>query len=405
MSSPATARQPWTPEAGPNVRPFASNRNRSGAYGRFAAFFVAGSANTGKGCGIAPRPLTRSQRSPHRLPGWLQVSLLAAVVVLVAGWQAPPARADDEPATTAVADVAAGVTEGAAPSLAPVAGTTDTDELASGGESPSEAEPHPGPGLAEPANPPDASGVPGGATPAPDPERRPSRPAPDAESRQHRPAPDAESRQHRPAPDAEPPQARPAPEATKEHPAGAADVTPADSPAVAQPTAPSGSELEPSGSPNLEPAGGTAQVDVPDDGPAPAPPRGARTRAAQAPSLPISPAPTALRPLAYQSAPGAAHPAAPQRSVRKHAPRPDPSVTRARGSQKPSRPALEAPHRRGVPGAASAAAATANGTASPSNVVLSGVGDLAPGGLVRPLPVFRPVLQPMNVAEPRERPG
>jgi hypothetical protein len=459
MSSPATALQPWTSEPGEGVRPVASNRNRSGAYGRFAAFFVVGSANTGQGCGIAPRLLTRSQRSPHSLPGWLQVSLFAAVVLLLAGWQAPPAKADDEPATTAVADVAAGVTEGAAPSLAPVA---DADELASGGESPSEAEPHSGPGqeLAEPTNPPVAPRAPGGATPAPDRERRPSRPAPDGESRQqrpgrdgrswqhrpapdgeprqdppgrdgkpwegrpapegeprehrptpegepqeHRPTPDGEPREQRPTPDAEPPQTRPAPEATKEHPAGAEDVTIADSPAVAQPTAPAGSELEPSGSPNVEPAGRTARVDVPDDGPAPAPPRRARTRAAQAPTLPISPAPTALRPLAHQSAPSAAHPAASHRSVRKHARRPDPSVTRAGGSRKPSRPTLGAPHRRGVPGAASAAAATANGTASPSNAVLSGVGDLAPAGLAGPLPVFRPVLRPMNVAEAHERPG
>jgi hypothetical protein len=383
---------------------------------RFAAFSFVGSANSGQRCGIAQRLLTRSQRSSHELPGWLHVSLLAAVVVL-AGWQAPAAQADDEPATTAVAEVATGVTEGAAPGLAPPGAITDTDEVASGGEAPSEAGPDSGPGqkLAKPTSPSVARRSPAGATPAPDPERRRHRPPAEAEPRgQHRapadteprhdrPTPDAESRQDRPTPDAEPPQARPALEATKEHPAGAADVTTAHSPAIAQPTAPSGAEPEPTGPPNLRPPGRTAQVDVPDDEPAPARPSRARTRTAQAPSLPASHAPAALLRHAHESAPGAAHPSAPPRSVRKRAPGRDHSVTRARGYE--NGPAREAPHRRGVPGAASAAAAAANGSASPSNAVLSGAPHLAPAGFVRPLPVSRPVRRPMNVAEPRERPG
>ena len=441
------------------ARSVASIRNRSGTYVRICRVFVAGLANTGQGWGIAPRPRKRSQRSPYDLPGRVQVSLLAAAVVLFAGWQARPAEADAEPATTVVADVATGVAEGAAPSLAAPAATTDTDEVAADGEAPSEAEPHPAPGQ-EPAEP-TSPGVPpasAGATPAPDPESRQPRPTRDAESRQPRPTrdaesrkprptrdaesrqprptrdaesrqprptrdaesrqprptrdaesrpprptPDAEPRQPRPTPDAEPPQARPAPEVTKEHPAGAADVTTADSPAVAQPTAPSGSELEPTGPPSLEPAGRPAQVDAPDDESAPARPPRARTRTAQDPSLPASHAPAAPRRLVHESAPGAAYPAAPPPRVRKRAARPDRSVTRARGSQ--SRPAPEAPHRRGVPGAASAAAAAGNGTASPSNAVLSGEADLAPAHLVRPLRLSRPVLRPTSVAEPRERPG
>jgi ribonuclease E len=358
----------------------------------------------GQGWGIAPRPRKRSQRSPYDLPGRLQVSLLAVAVVLFAGWQAPPAQADAEPATTVAADVATGVAEGAAPSLATPAATTDTDEIAADGEAPSEAEPHPAPGQ-EPAEP-TSPGVPpasAGATPAPDCEPRHPRPTRDAEPGHPRPTPDAESRQPRPTPDAEPPRARPAPEATKEHPAGAVDVTTADSPAVAQPTAQSGSELKPTGPPNLEPAGRPSQVDAPGDERAPARPPRARTRTAQAPSLPPSHAPAAPRRLAHESAPGAAYPAAPPRRVRKHAARQDRSVTRARGSQ--SRPTPEAPHRRGAPGAASAAAAAGSGTASPNNAVLSGEADLAPAGLVRPLRLSRRVLRPTSVAEPRERPG
>ena len=430
MSSPGIAPPPWTPE--PSARAtcscasVASIRNRSGAYVGICRVFVVGLANVGQGWGIAPRPRKRSQRSPYDLPGRLQVSLLAVAVVLFAGWQAPQAQADAEPATPVVADVATGVAEGAAPSLVTPAATTDTDEIAVDGEAPSQAEPHPAPGQ-EPVEP-TSPGVPPaspGATPAPDRESRQPRPTRDAESRQPRPTrdaesrqprptrdaepghprpiPDAESRQPRPTPDAEPPQARPAPEATKEHPAGAADVTTADSPAVAHPTAQSGSELKPTGPPNLEPAGRPAQVDAPDDEPAPARPPRARTRTAQAPSLPPSHAPAAPRRLAHESAPGAAYPAAPPRRVRKHAARQDRSVTRARGSQ--SRPTPEAPHRRGVPGAASAAAAAGNGTASPSNAVLSGEADLAPAGLVRPLRLSRPVLRPASVADPRERPG
>jgi hypothetical protein len=398
------------------ARPIASNRNRSGAYVGICRVFVAGLANTGQGWGIAPRPRIRSQRSPYDLPGRVQVSLLAAAVVLFAGWQARPAQADAEPATTVVADVATGVPEGAAPSGAPFAATTDTDEVAAGGEAPSEAEPHPGPGqeLAELTTPPVAPPASARATPAPDPERRPPaptpdaqprqpRPTPDAESRQPRPTREAESRQPRPTPDAEPAQARPAPEAAKDHPAGAADVTTAHSPAVAQLTAPSGSELEPTRPPSLEPAGRPAEVDPPDDEPAPARPPRAPTRTARAPSLPAAHAPAAPRRLAQESAPVAASPAAPPRRVRKRAARPDRSVTRARGSQ--SRPTPEAPHRHGVPGAASAAAAAGNGTASPSNAVLSREADVAPAGLVRPLRLSRPVLRPTSVAGPRERPG
>ncbi len=456
MSSPGIAPPPWTGE--PSARAtcscasVASIRNRSGAYVGICRVFVVGLANVGQGWGIAPRPRKRSQRSPYDLPGRLQVSLLAVAAVLFAGWQAPQAQADAEPATPVVADVATGVAEGAAPSLVTPAATTDTDEIAVDGEAPSQAEPHPAPGQ-EPVEP-TSPGVPPaspGATPAPDRESRQPRPTRDAESRQPRPTrdaesrqprptrdaesrqprptrptgahhadrgtpahtdaepghprpiPDAESRQPRPTPDAEPPQARPAPEATKEHPAGAADVTTADSPAVAHPTAQSGSELKPTGPPHLEPAGRPAQVDAPDDEPAPARPPRARTRTAQAPSLPPSHAPAAPRRLAHESAPGAAYPAAPPRRVRKHAARQDRSVTRARGSQ--SRPTPEAPHRRGVPGAASAAAAAGNGTASPSNAVLSGEADLAPAGLVRPLRLSRPVLRPASVADPRERPG
>jgi hypothetical protein len=372
--------------------------------------FVVKSADLGQACGIAPLLRTRSQRSPHGLPGRVPASLLTAAVVLFSGWHVPLAQADAARATSTIADLATEAADHAAPGL-PTA-VTPTDEVSASGEAPSETQPAPGPRQepAEPTTTPEAPPAPTQGRPAPDAEPPRPLPAPDAGPQ---PAPDAEPPRPLPVPEAEPepPQAQPAPEVTTKHPAGAADVTTAGSPSVEQSIAPAGSHPQPASPPiasppvppTSSPPTTSTKVDEPDPGPAPARPRRSRTSTAWAPNLFALHAPAAPRRLAHESPPGAAYASAPPRSVRKQPARPQQSVVRA-GSSK-SDPAPEAPHRRGDPGAASAAAAAGNGTASSSsNAVLSGVAALAPSGPVGRLRLARPAAGRMGVAEPREWP-
>jgi hypothetical protein len=377
--------------------------------------FVVKSADLGQACGIAPRLRTRSQRSPNGLPGRVAASLLTAAVVLFSGWHVPLARADAARATSTIADLATEAADHTAPGL-PTA-VTPTDEVSTSGEAPSETQPAPSSRQepAEPTTTPEAPPAPAQGTPAPDAEPPRPLPAPDAGPQ---PAPDAEppptsdAEPPRPLPvpeaEPEPPQAQPAPEVTTKHPAGAVDVTTAGSPSVEQSIAPAGSHPQPAGPPissppvppTSSPPTTLTQVDEPDPGPAPARPRRSRTSTAWAPNLLALHGPAALRRLAHESPPGPAYASAPLRSVRKQSARPHQSVTRA-GSSK-SDPAPEAPHRRGDPGAASAAG---NGTASSSsNAVLSGGAALAPSGPVGRLRLARPAAGRMSVAEPREWP-